>query len=75
MDWVRRSRFQLNIEKGGTRYNISLEDSRRFSVNKKFSIFKNLGVGWWRTAANAHSLQTESRYVQSLLYPAIDFLS
>jgi hypothetical protein len=32
--------------------NITLEGSGRFRVNRKFSIFKKLGVGWKRTAPN-----------------------
>jgi hypothetical protein len=38
--------------------------SGRFSINRKISIFNNLGVGWKRTAPNARRLQAESRYGQ-----------
>lgn len=40
--------------------NITLEDSRRFRVNRKFCIFKKLGIGWKGTTPNARRLQAES---------------
>ncbi|GMQ25699.1 hypothetical protein Aoki45_23810 [Algoriphagus sp. oki45] len=33
-------------------HNITLEDSGRIQVKRKFSILKKLGVGWKRTAPN-----------------------
>ena len=42
-------------------HNITLEDSGRFRVNRKFSIFKKLGVGWKKSGPKARRLQAESR--------------
>tara|TARA_R110002049_G_scaffold154171_1_gene318630 strand:+ start:689 stop:976 length:288 start_codon:yes stop_codon:yes gene_type:complete len=51
--------------KGKTKPNITLEDSGRFRVNMKISIFKKLGESKKRTGPKARRLQAESRYPQA----------
>ena len=54
--------------------NITLEDSGRFRVKRKYGIFKNLGVGWKETASNARRLQAESRKTTMDIFDNIEVI-
>ncbi len=53
-------RAVLKTTEGLVQHHLGYSD--RFSVNRKYSIFKKLGVGLESTAPNARRLQAESRW-------------